>query len=127
MKVMCILFCLLSSYVLAEEQFPFDHPGQQAQFRHLTQDLRCMVCQHQNLAESDAPLARDMKQYIYEQIQLGVSDQDIQSYLVERYGDKILFKPPVNLITWALWLAPFLFVCLGIWIFSRLVVKRGRV
>ncbi len=127
MRIIALLVLLCSNIVFAEEQYPFSNPAQKAQFIHLTQNLRCMVCQHQNLAESDAPLARDMKQYVYEQVQLGVSDQDIQHYLVARYGDKILFKPPVKPLTWALWLAPFLLFCLGIWVFFRLVAKRGQV
>jgi len=116
-----LLSLILPGLALAEEQYFFSSASQKAQFQHLTQDLRCMVCQHQNLAESDAPLAKDMKQYIYEQIQAGVSDQAIENYLVERYGDMIRFKPPFKPITWFLWLAPLLLVLGAIVIFLRLV------
>lgn len=117
-----LLLLLISPFlVFAQEQFFFSSASKKAQFLHLTQDLRCMVCQHQNLAESDAPLAKDMKQYIYEQIQQGVSDQDIEQYLVDRYGDMIRFKPPFKPITWFLWLAPVLMLIGGIALFLRLV------
>ena len=83
-----------------------------------------MVCRHQNLAESDAPLAVDMKQVIYQKVRNGESDQDIQAYLTDRYGDIILFKPPFKVMTWVLWLAPILFILFGFKVFKNTVIGR---
>ncbi len=120
------ILSLWSSMLFAEDKYPFSSKTQLAQFEHLTTELRCMVCRHQNLAESDAPLAMDMKQMIYEKVVAGESDSDIRQFLIARYGDVISFKPPFKLMTWFLWLAPILFLAFGIWVFIKntLVVEQ---
>ncbi len=122
--ILGLFFCLICPAVFATENYPFSSPAQSAQFTHLISELRCMVCQHQNLAESDAPLAVDMKHVIYQKVKAGESDSDIQAYLTERYGDIILFKPPFKLMTWFLWLAPLLFVLVGGVVFKKTVISR---
>jgi len=116
--VFTILF-LCCSVLCAEDKYPFSSKTQLAQFEHLTTELRCMVCRHQNLAESDAPLAMDMKQMIYEKVTAGESDADIRQFLIARYGDVISFKPPFKVMTWFLWLAPLIFLSFGVWIFIK--------
>jgi cytochrome c-type biogenesis protein CcmH len=119
----CLIFWCFGC-VYAAENYPFTQMTQEAQFKHLTSELRCMVCQHQSLAESDAPLAMDMKQLIYQKVLAGESDAEIQVFLTERYGDAILFKPPLKLMTWALWFAPLLFLLIGVMIFVNTVMRR---
>jgi cytochrome c-type biogenesis protein CcmH len=121
-----LLFIFIDAISFAQENYPFSSPAQSAQFNHLISELRCMVCRHQNLAESDAPLAVDMKQVIYQKVRNGESDQDIQAYLTDRYGDIILFKPPFKGMTWVLWLAPILFILFGFKIFKNTVVGRAQ-
>ena len=123
-KIVLSLLCLVSFACFAELNYPFSQPAQEAQFRHLISELRCMVCQHQNLAESDAPLAQDMKNLIYQKVMAGESDSQIQNYLTDRYGDVILFKPPLKGITAGLWLSPILFLVFGVCIFLNNIKRR---
>ena len=76
------------------DRYQFDEPTQSDRFFQLTKQLRCMVCQNQDLSESQAPLAMDLKNQLREQLRLGKSDQAIKAYFVERYGRVILYKPP---------------------------------
>lgn len=102
-----ILWLALTPCVDALQDFyTFSSGKEQHRFETLTTELRCLVCQNQNLAESNAPLAADLRQQIYHQIQLGSSNQQIIDYLVRRYGDFILYNPPVNGFTLALWIGP---------------------
>lgn len=117
--ILTILMFFIYTYGYAEVKYPFSSKTQEAQFTHLITELRCMVCHHQNLAESEAPLALDMKQVIYQKVSAGESDSEIRTFLTDRYGDVILFKPPFKVMTWFLWLAPVLFIILGIAVFYR--------
>ena len=102
-----ILACLLSvtSYA-AIDVYDFDSVQQEAQYRGLIEELRCPKCQNQNLAGSDAPIAQDLKQKTYDMVKDGRSDGEIRSYMQERYGDFISYKPPVRPSTWILWFFP---------------------
>ena len=86
----------------------FSDPALEARARHLQRQLRCLVCQGESIDESNATLAADLRRLVREQIAAGKSDQEIQDFLLARYGDFILLKPPVRPYTWLLWLAPFL-------------------
>ena len=88
------------------ELYEFDSPQQEAQYRVLIEELRCPKCQNQNLAGSDAPIAKDLKQKTYEMVKDGRSDAEIRNYMFERYGDFISYKPPVRPSTWILWFFP---------------------
>jgi cytochrome c-type biogenesis protein CcmH len=122
-KILSLIFWVFGG-AYAAENYPFTQATQEAQFKHLTAELRCMVCQHQNLAESDAPLAMDMKHLIHQKVLAGESDSEILAFLTQRYGDAILFKPPLKLMTWVLWFAPLLFLLLGIMIFVNTVMRH---
>ena len=80
------------------------------QYTNLIQELRCMVCQNQNLAESEAPLAVDMKEKIREMLENGKTETDIKEFLSDRYSSYILYEPPVNKQNIFLWLGPFIFI-----------------
>jgi cytochrome c-type biogenesis protein CcmH len=82
-------------------------PALEARARTISRDLRCVVCQNQSIDDSDAPLARDLRLVVREQLMLGKSDAETVDYLVTRYGNFVLLKPPVEPATWALWLGPF--------------------
>jgi cytochrome c-type biogenesis protein CcmH len=97
-------------------------------FHLLTQELRCVVCQNENLADSTAPLAQDLKREIREQMAAGRSDGDIKAFLVARYGDFITYRPPVRAGTLLLWGGPLLFVGVAGWLWLRnRSAARGRV
>ena len=112
-------FLFLSSFTWANSSYPFDSVKKEVQFNHLLKDLRCLVCQNQDLADSNAELAKDLRDQVYQMVKEGKSDSEISDYLTARYGDFILFKPPVKSITLLLWFGPFLFLLLGFVIFWR--------
>lgn len=119
-----LLFFFLQGGAFGETLYPFASAKQEAQFHELLRDLRCLVCQNQDLADSNAELARDLKLMVYRMVKEGQSDADIIHYLTERYGDFILFKPPVKTITLLLWLGPALFLMLGLLIFWQIFFRQ---
>lgn len=113
-----LLAVLISATGLAQvqgskEPLAFANAEQQARFNKLTTELRCLVCQNQNLADSDAPLAHDLRREVYDMMQSGLSDEQIKQFLVERYGDFVLYLPPVKGNTLLLWAAPLLLLLGG--------------
>ena len=99
--------------------YPFQTAQQEAQFHHLLTELRCLVCQNQDLADSHASLAVDLRREVYNKVSSGQSDHEIMAYLTERYGDFILFNPPLKGMTAMLWFAPLIFLSLGLLIYWR--------
>lgn len=79
-------------------------------YQHLTQEFRCLVCQNQSIADSDAAVAQDLREKIKRQLQEGLSDQEIRAFWISRYGDFIELNPPLNAQTVLLWVAPFVFL-----------------
>jgi cytochrome c-type biogenesis protein CcmH len=90
----------------------------------LAEELRCLVCQNQTLADSNAPLAVDLRNQIREQLKAGKSERDIIGFMVERYGDFVLYRPPFKASTVALWLGPFALLALGSWLLLRRLRQR---
>ena len=103
----------------------FSDPAMEARARHLQRQLRCLVCQGESIDESNADLAADLRHLVRQQMADGKSDQQIEDYLVARYGNFILMKPPVEPDTYVLWLAPFL-VLIGAGAVATLVISRAR-
>jgi len=91
----------------------FSNPAMEARARNLQRQFRCPVCQGESIDESNSPFAADVRHLLRQQIADGQSDRQIQDFLVARYGDFILMKPPVQPDTWLLWLAPFLVLVVG--------------
>lgn len=116
MRVLLLILALLP--VIASATNAADIAGfndeQEARYRKLTSELRCLVCQNQNIADSDAPLAADLRNQVKRQILAGESNAQITGYLTERYGDFVLYKPPFKAITLMLWLGPVLLVLLAL-------------
>ena len=114
---MMILACLLLLTPLAARAVQPDEimtdPKLEARARALSAELRCMVCQNELIDESNADLARDLRLLVRERLQAGDSDEQIRAFLVRRYGEFILLKPPFKLETWLLWGAPFLVLLMG--------------
>ncbi|MEX1074720.1 MAG: cytochrome c-type biogenesis protein [Burkholderiales bacterium] len=99
-------------------------PALEKRVAGLAHELRCLVCQNQTLAESNAPLAVDLRNQIREQLQAGASEQDVLDFMVARYGDFVLYRPPFKATTLALWLGPFLLLALGIAVLVRRLLRR---
>ena len=114
---------LLSCGALAREAAPLaDDPQVEARLGAIAEELRCLVCQNESLIASRADLAMDLKRQVREQIKAGKSDAEIREYMVQRYGDFVLYRPPVKGTTLALWLGPFALMIAGfctVWIFIR--------
>ena len=108
-------FLLSNSYGVEPDEI-LQNPEQELRARNVSKNIRCMVCQNQSIDESDAPLAKDLRILIRNQIKDGKNDEEIYKFLTDRYGDFILLKPAFKLNTLALWLLPFVFVLVGIFI-----------
>ena len=96
---------------------------QASRFETFTHELRCLVCQNQNIAESQAPLAQDLRQKVSEQLRQGKTDAEIVGWLTERYGDYVLYRPPFRASTFLLWAGPFLLVLVALVLVLRFVRK----
>lgn len=124
--ILLIILNMMSWQLNANTFYPLPSKKQEAQFQHLLKELRCLVCQNQDLADSNASLAQDLRNQVYGMVKNGDSDSEIIHYLTSRYGDFILFNPPVKGITALLWYGPALFLLLGLFIFWRTCLKRNR-
>ncbi len=102
-----LLMCLWVPVHAAIEAYQFKDAKTEADYKVLIDELRCLVCQNQNLADSDADLAKDLRQQTYEMLQQGKSREQIVEYMVNRYGDFVLYRPPVKSSTFLLWAGPF--------------------
>lgn len=107
----------------ANQQLP--DPDQEAEAKELMESLRCLVCQGQSIADSDADMASDMRALVRRRIAAGEEPEDIRSWLVERYGRWITYDPPMDAVTWPLWLLPILLLGFGIWL-ARGRFRTGR-
>ena len=103
---------------------PIEDPAIEARMKNLTKQLRCLVCQNETLADSQAQLAEDLRREIREQIKAGKSDQEIVAYATQRYGDFILYNPPVKATTYLLWFGPFVLLVIGTVLLFRFVKQR---
>ncbi len=127
MKILLLAAVLFSQFVLAAtEVYNFNNPEYELRYQALTQELRCLVCQNQNIADSHAELAQDLRRKVYEMITAGKSDEQIVEYMTDRYGDFVLYRPPLNPKTMILWLAPVLTVCTGLVGFWFLLRRRRQ-
>ena len=99
-----LLFSTLA--LAAVDPLPFADEAERERYRDLAGELRCMVCQNQSLADSDAPLAKDLRRELFELMRSGKNDDEIKDYLTDRYGDFVLYKPPLDGRTWWLWFGP---------------------
>lgn len=103
-----ILFCTSSAFAMEENPHPFTSLTDEKIFHELTKEIRCVVCQNQSIADSNAPLANDLKEKVYRMVVEKKSKDEIKDYLVKRYGEFILLEPRFNKLTIILWLFPFL-------------------
>jgi cytochrome c-type biogenesis protein CcmH len=124
-NIIAFIFILFSGLTYAEPE-KFISPTQQDRFNQLTHQLRCVVCQNQSLAESNAPLAKDLRNIIANQIQQGADDESIKQFLVNRYSEFILYKPTFEAKTFILWLGPFLALIFGLILLLRIIHKKNN-
>ncbi len=112
----CVFSVLLAvnAGAIGVDERQLDDPASEAHARELMRDFRCLVCQNQSIEDSDAPLAEDLRAIVRERVEAGDTDSEVRKYLVDRYGDWVLLKPPFRPRTAVLWLAPFLLLLAGL-------------
>ncbi len=124
--ITCIMI-FFSVFIQAEDQrFSFSDPAQIERFRELTEELRCLVCQNQSLADSDAPLANDLRKRVFGLMSNGKSDDQIIEELVKVYGEFVLYRPRMTPQNYLLWFAPVLLVLIGIIIVVVMIRRRSE-
>ena len=109
------------------EAFKFDSKAEEQHFKDLIEELRCLVCQNQSLLDSDAELAHDLRAEVYDMIQAGKSDEEIVTFLVDRYGDFVLYNPPVKPSTWLIWFGPFVLLLIAAFVLLRAVRRQKNI
>lgn len=126
--------CLVTGLLLAAaasaftlEEYAFDEPARQAEFRELLGEIRCLVCQNESLAGSQAGLAQDLRNEVYRLMQEGRSRAEVVDFLVARYGDFVLYDPPFKLSTLPLWLGPIVLAVIGVIVLRRAIASRQPV
>ncbi len=124
--VMLIILCVSGSAWAGEARPLTDDPVAEARLKHLAVELRCLVCQNQTLADSSAPLAEDLRREVREMIAKNMSDQEIIEFLVSRYGDFVLYRPPLKATTTLLWVGPFVLMAIGVTALVITLRRRSR-
>ncbi len=123
--LMALLLCLgMLPLHAATEVLTFDNPEQERLYKGLTEELRCTVCQNQNIADSNADLATDLRRKTYKLVREGKSEQEILDYMSQRYGNFVLYNPPKTGGTLLLWIGPFIMLLFGLYLVARIVRRR---
>ena len=128
-RVLYAVGLMLASLGLAQasiDTYDFSTQAERDRYRTLVEELRCPKCQNQNIADSDAPIAMDMRDEIFKKLEEGQSNEEIVGFLVDRYGDFVRYKPPVNKSTLILWYGPAALLVIGFLMVAVIVLRRRR-
>jgi cytochrome c-type biogenesis protein CcmH len=131
-RLIALLALLFSAPLVAQNALPpspyadqqLEDPVKEEKARSLMEELRCLKCQSQSIADSDAPMAGDMRSQVRERINAGATPEEVRSWLIERYGDWVTYNPPVNAVTGPLWIAPVVLLIIAIWLARGLFRRR---
>ena len=121
-----LLCWLFAAPALAVDPLVFENDSEARRHQELSAVLRCLVCQNQSLADSDAPLAQDLRREVLDLMRQGMNDQEIKDYLVNRYSDFVLYDPPVNPNTFLLWFGPLLLVVVALFVVYRSIRRQQQ-
>ena len=122
-----VIFVFMSHVSYARiEVHQFKSQQQEQRYKTLINELRCLVCQNQNLADSNAELAQDLRKKVYNMVMEDKSDKQIHEYMVDRYGDFVLYRPPFKMRTYLLWTGPFLILATGLILLITYIHKRNK-
>ena len=121
------LFSIATTSAMAApiETFKFESAETEKIFHKLSEEIRCLVCQNQNIAESNADLAKDLRLEIYNMLSQGKTEDEIVDFMVQRYGDYVLYRPPFKPMTWLLWFGPVIIFVLGVIFAIRLMKAQS--
>jgi len=126
-RLSLLLLLLLPLQLFANiEAYRFDDPEKEARYHTLISELRCVVCVSQNIADSNAELAQDLRRQTYEMIQRGASNEEIVTFMVQRYGEYVLYRPPLKPSTALLWVGPFIIFAVGVIVLIVFIRRRNR-
>ena len=127
-RALLVALCLFAcTFAHAVDPLPFKDHTEEVRFQALTKQLRCLVCQNESLADSNAPLAADLRRDVFQQMQAGKSDDEIKAWLTARYSDFVLYDPPLHAATLLLWFGPALVLLAGAAAIVIVVRRRARV
>ena len=124
--IMLTLLGLASLTHSADIPMEFSNPQDEEKYKDLLNELRCLVCQNQTLADSHAPLAQDLRNEVYRMVEEGKAKPEIIEFLVARYGDFVLYKPPLKNTTFLLWFGPFILLLIAVGVALRFVKSRSE-
>ena len=120
--LLCLSFNINASPV---DTYEFSDPVTQKRFNALNKELRCPKCLNQNLADSNSPIAADLRREVYELLAQGKADIEIMNYMLARYGDFVLYRPRVNNLTYILWFGPVVFILIGIVVVTFIIRRKS--
>lgn len=130
--ILLLVFCLLPALVFAgpngapKAPIVFDDPQVEQDYQELAEELRCLVCQNQNLIDSNAELADDLRREVAKMLKQGKNKQQVTEFMVNRYGDFVLYNPPVKSTTWLLWGGPFVLMFVGVFVMLKKIRARQQ-
>ena len=127
MLILSIIISLPLNVVAVEPSEILQNPQLETRARSLSQNIRCLVCQNQSIDDSNASLAKDLRKIVREQLVSGASDDEIYNFLIERYGDFVLLRPPVKATTYILWYGPLFMFFAGLVLSALFLIRRKRI
>jgi cytochrome c-type biogenesis protein CcmH len=120
-----VLLAFAGSALAIDPQRAFEDPALQARYENINRELRCLVCQNQTIADSNATLAQDLRREVREMIAAGKTDAEIRTFMIDRYGDFVLYRPRMSATNFLLWAAPVLLLLLGAFFVFRYIRKQA--
>lgn len=126
LSMMVVVLALMQSAYAFDSELAFEDPAMQERYENMTKLLRCPMCQNQAIADSPVGVAADLRRELREQMAAGRTDAEIMDFMTARYGDFILYNPPVNPKTWLLWAAPGLLLLIGLASAAVIIVRRSK-
>ena len=123
--MMLVLLCVLPAGATSLSEFQFEDKAREREFRELTGELRCLVCQNESLAGSNAELAQDLRREIYQMMQDGQTRDQIIEFMVARYGDFVLYSPPIKPSTYLLWFSPLAILLVAVIMLARALRRKS--
>ncbi|MBT00246.1 MAG: cytochrome c-type biogenesis protein CcmH [Oceanospirillaceae bacterium] len=124
--LLTILVVLAGPSLAAIDAYEFKDEQTESRFQELTAELRCPKCQNNNIADSNSPIASDLRREVYRMVQSGASDEEVIDFMVTRYGEFVLYRPRVNEMTWLLWYGPFVLLAIGLIVVVVIAKRRKR-